>query len=45
MLAMDTGRERTIDEHRALLEAAGFRLERVVPTHGGPSILEAMPTM
>jgi hypothetical protein len=41
MLAMDTGRERTIEEHRALLEAAGFRLERCLSTDGGPGILEA----
>jgi SAM-dependent methyltransferase len=37
------GRERTRDEHDALLRAAGFRLERVTPTGSGVDILEAVP--
>jgi hypothetical protein len=45
MLAMDSGRERTIDEHRALLEAAGFRLARSIATEGGPCIFEARIAM
>ena len=35
------GRERTQDEYRALLAAAGLRLERFVPTAGPMSIIEA----
>jgi hypothetical protein len=35
------GRERTESEHRLLLESAGFKLNRVIPTKSGLSILEA----
>jgi len=38
-----TGRERTEREFRTLLEAAGFRLERIVPTGTQLSIIEAVP--
>jgi hypothetical protein len=41
MLVMLTGRERRADEYGALLEASGFRLDRVVPTRTPFSILEA----
>ena len=44
MLVRNGGRERTIDEHRALLAAAKFRLERILPTAGPTSLLEAVPT-
>ena len=37
------GRERTESEHRALLASAGFRLNRVIPTRAGVSIVEAVP--
>lgn len=37
------GRERTADEHRSLLAAAGFRLNRIVPTPTPWSIVEAVP--
>ncbi len=40
MLVMLTGRERREDEYAALLEASGFRLDRVIPTHTPFSILE-----
>lgn len=43
MLAITGGRERTMQEHGALLEATGFRLERVIPTEGPQSIIEARP--
>jgi hypothetical protein len=43
MLAITGGRERTAPEHGALLEAAGFALERVIPTEGPQSIIEARP--
>jgi hypothetical protein len=41
MLVMLTGRERRADEYAALLDASGFRLDRVLPTHTPFSILEA----
>lgn len=41
MLVMTGGRERTADEFRALLAAAGFRLTRVVATPSPVSVIEA----
>jgi hypothetical protein len=41
MLGMLTGRERTAGEHAALLAAAGFSCDRVLPTAGPFSIIEA----
>ncbi len=41
MLAVTGGRERTPSEYTALLESAGFRFERVVPTRSQYSIVEA----
>ena len=41
MLVMTGGRERTVEEHRALLAAAGFKLERVIPTSSPYSLVEA----
>jgi SAM-dependent methyltransferase len=41
MLVMQGGRERTEAEYRHLLEAADFRLERVIPTHSPFSVIEA----
>jgi len=44
MLALFTGaQERTEPEYRRLLDKAGFRLARVVPTESAVSILEAFP--
>ncbi len=40
MLVMTGGRERTEAEYRALFDAAGLRLTRVIPTHTEMSILE-----
>ena len=37
------GRERTEDEYRALFEAAGFRLTRVIPTASPLSVIEGVP--
>jgi hypothetical protein len=42
MLAVTGGRERTPSEYAALLAAAGFRFERVVPTASAYSVLEAV---
>jgi hypothetical protein len=43
MLVMAGGRERTKAEFEALLDAADYKLTRVVPTIGPHSIVEAMP--
>ncbi|HEX2278303.1 MAG TPA: methyltransferase [Candidatus Tectomicrobia bacterium] len=37
------GRERTEEEFRALLDSAGFALQRVIPTASPISIIEAVP--
>jgi len=42
MLVMTGGRERTAEEYRGLLERAGFRLERIIPTHSPFSVIAAM---
>ena len=41
MLVMTGGRERTEDEYRTLLAAAGFNLTRIVPTPSPMSVVEA----
>lgn len=43
MLATTPGQERTESEYRALLEKAGFKLNRVIPTNSAISIVEALP--
>lgn len=43
MLVQLGGRERTEAEHAALLDAAGFRVSRIVPTASSLSIIEAVP--
>ncbi|SRR5712691_1046316 len=43
MLALPGGQERTEPEYRALLDKAGFRLTRVVPTESAVSVIEAFP--
>jgi hypothetical protein len=43
MLMIPGGLERTEEEFRRLLAAAGFRLTRVVPTKAEISVLEAVP--
>lgn len=43
MLVMASGRERTCDEYRRLLQAGGFALTRVIPTPAGSYIVEATP--
>jgi SAM-dependent methyltransferase len=43
MLAMTGGRERTKDEFRALLNAADYKLTRIIPTMAPQSVLEAVP--
>lgn len=43
MLIMTGGHERTEREYQALLEAGGFRLDRVVPTAGPVSVIVAVP--
>jgi hypothetical protein len=43
MLTLTGGRERTRGEYEVLLEAAGFRLQRVVPTAGPVSVIVGVP--
>jgi hypothetical protein len=43
MLWFTGGKQRTRGEHEQLLDKAGFRLERVIPTMADVSILEAVP--
>jgi hypothetical protein len=40
MLVMIGGRERTEAEYRRLLAGAGFRVERIIPTHSPYSVIE-----
>lgn len=44
MMACMGGKERTVDEHRALLTQAGFLLRRVIPLDCDVAILEATPS-
>jgi spermidine synthase len=41
MLVMAGGRERTAAEYQTLLAGAGFRLDRIIPTHSPYSIIES----
>ena len=43
MLVFTGGCERTEGEYRELLSAAGFRLNRIVPTPSPVSMIEAVP--
>ena len=43
MLVMTGGKERTESEFRQLLQSAGFKLLRVIPTELPPAIIEAAP--
>lgn len=45
MLVMTGGQERTKAEFTALLEAAGFKVRRVIPTLAPHSIIEATPNL
>ena len=45
MLAMTGGRERTKAEFRALLDAADYKLTRIIPTMAPQSVLEAVPRL
>jgi hypothetical protein len=42
MLVMTTGRERTADEWTTVLAEGGWRLTRIVPTHGISAVIEAV---
>jgi hypothetical protein len=42
MLAVPGGQERTEPEYRRLLDEAGFKLTRVVPTVSAVSVVEAV---
>jgi DNA-binding HxlR family transcriptional regulator len=43
MIAFVGGKERTAEEFKVLLSAAGFALQRVVPTRSPLSLIEAVP--
>jgi hypothetical protein len=43
MLVMNGGRERTRAEFCALLDAADYKLTRIIPTMAPQSVVEAMP--
>ena len=43
MMVMSSGRERTKSEFQALLDAADFKLTRIIPTLAPQSIIEALP--
>ncbi len=43
MLVLLGGRERTASEYDTIFRAARFKLNRVVPTPPGPSVVEAVP--
>ncbi len=43
MLVLPGGKERTEKEFKDLLAASGFKLERIIPTSGPMSIVEAVP--
>jgi len=45
MPVMAGGREGTEAEYAALYAAAGLRLTRVVPTQGGPSVVEGVAAL
>ena len=44
MLTITGGKERTVDEHRALLASAGFQLNRAIPVSPEITIIEAFPS-
>ena len=43
MMAYATGQERKRNDYQALLEAAGLRLDRIIPTESAMAILESTP--
>jgi precorrin-6B methylase 2 len=43
LVATDEGMERTEVEYRSLLDAGGFKLQRVIPTASDVSIVESVP--
>ena len=44
MMTITGGKERTVEEHRALLATAGFQLNRAIPVLPDITIIEALPT-
>ena len=40
---MGGGRERTIDEYKVLLSAAGLELSKTIPLKPGPTMMECLP--
>ena len=44
VLVMGGGCERTIDEYKALIGAAGLEVSRIIPTKNGPAMMECLKT-
>jgi hypothetical protein len=44
MMTITGGKERTVEEHRALLASAGFQLNRAIPVSPDITIIEALPS-
>jgi len=44
MLTITGGKERTVNEHRALLASAGFQLNRAIPVSPEITMIEALPS-
>jgi hypothetical protein len=44
MMTITGGKERTVEEHRALLASAGFRLNTTIPVLPDITIIEALPS-
>jgi hypothetical protein len=45
MMTITGGKERTVEEHRALLASAGFQLNRAIPVSPDITIIEALPCL
>jgi len=44
MMTITGGKERTVEQHRALLASAGFQLNTTVPVSPDITIIEALPS-
>jgi hypothetical protein len=42
VLVMSGGCERSIDEYKNLIAAAGLQVSRIIPTKSGPTMLESL---
>ena len=44
MMTITGGKERTVEQHRALLASAGFQLNTTMPVSPDITIIEALPS-